>query len=60
MIWNSERELESIYEHCLRKIRVIRNLPDDEKIQYIVLGIFIGIGLGYMIAMWVVSFELYG
>ena len=39
---------------------MIRNIPDDEKIQYIVLGIFIGIGLGYMIAMWVVSFELYG
>ena len=38
---------------------MIRNIPDDEKIQYIVLGIFIGIGFGYMIAMWMVSLELY-
>ncbi len=33
---------------------MVRNLGDNEKIDYIVVGIFIGIGLGFMIAMWVV------
>ena len=56
MIWNSERELESMYEHCLRKIKVIRNLPDNEKIDYILIGIAIGIGIGYVIAMWMVYY----
>jgi len=31
-----------------------RNLGDSEKIDYIVIGILIGIGLGFVIAMWVV------
>ena len=34
---------------------MIRSLPDDEKVQYIIIGICIGVGLGYMIAMWLVS-----
>lgn len=51
-----EQELESMYEHCLRKIRVIRNLPDNEKIDYILIGIALGIGIGYVIAMWVVYY----
>jgi len=30
-----------------------RNLGDNEKIDYILIGIAIGIGLGFMVAMWV-------
>jgi len=30
-----------------------RNLGDNEKIDYILIGIAIGIGLGFVIAMWV-------
>ena len=33
---------------------MVRNLRDSEKIDYIVVGIFIGIGLGFVIAMWVI------
>lgn len=29
-----------------------RNLTDDEKISYIIIGICIGIGLGFIISMW--------
>jgi|TARA_B100000287_G_scaffold232795_1_gene219143 hypothetical protein len=32
---------------------MVRNLGDNEKIDYILIGIAIGIGLGYMIGMWV-------
>ena len=35
---------------------MIRNLPDKEKIDYIVIGIALGIGLGYVIAMWMVYY----
>tara|TARA_R100000234_G_scaffold10301_1_gene5903 strand:- start:285 stop:398 length:114 start_codon:yes stop_codon:yes gene_type:complete len=34
---------------------MIRMLPDNEKIEYIIMGIFIGIGIGYMLAMWMVA-----
>jgi len=34
------------------------NLPDNEKINYIIIGICIGMGIGYMIAMWMVA--IYG
>ena len=34
---------------------MIRNLRDEEKINYIIIGIFIGMGVGYMIAMWMVA-----
>jgi|ETNmetMinimDraft_21_1059911.scaffolds.fasta_scaffold965276_2 ABC-type antimicrobial peptide transport system permease subunit len=30
---------------------MIRNLPDEEKIQYIIIGIFIGIGVGFLIGL---------
>ncbi len=56
MIWNSEQELESMYEHCLKERRVIRNLSDKEKIDYILIGIALGIGIGYVIAMWMVYY----
>jgi hypothetical protein len=35
---------------------VIRNLSDKEKIDYILIGISLGIGIGYVIAMWVVYY----
>tara|TARA_R100000030_G_scaffold24835_1_gene18005 strand:- start:19 stop:132 length:114 start_codon:yes stop_codon:yes gene_type:complete len=37
---------------------MVRNISDNEKIEYIVIGILIGMGLGYMIAMWIVA--IYG
>ncbi len=45
-----------MYEHCLKERRVIRNLSDKEKIDYILIGIALGIGIGYVIAMWVVYY----
>ena len=35
-----------------------KNISDNEKIEYIIIGIFIGMGIGYMIAMWMVA--IYG
>ena len=32
--------------------QVIRNLRDQEKIDYILIGICIGIGLGFILSMW--------
>ena len=37
---------------------MVRNISDNEKIEYIIIGIFLGIGIGYMIAMWIVA--IYG
>lgn len=37
---------------------MIRNLSDDEKIGYVILGIAIGIGLGFMIKVWIDTSEL--
>ena len=31
---------------------MIRNLRDEEKIDYILIGICIGIGLGFILSMW--------
>jgi len=31
---------------------MIRNLRDQEKIDYILIGICIGIGLGFILSMW--------
>lgn len=31
---------------------MIRNLNDDEKISYIIIGICLGIGLGFILSMW--------
>tara|TARA_R100001463_G_C3388333_1_gene206534 strand:- start:263 stop:373 length:111 start_codon:yes stop_codon:yes gene_type:complete len=33
---------------------MVRNISDNEKIEYIIIGIFIGMGLGYVIAMWII------
>ena len=52
--------LSVVFNNEIRKrcSTMVRNISDNEKIEYIVIGIFIGMGLGYMIAMWIVA--LYG
>ncbi len=37
---------------------MIRMLPDNEKIEYIIIGIFIGIGIGYVLGITMV--HIYG
>lgn len=37
---------------------MIRNLSDDEKIGYVILGIAIGVSLGFMIKVWIDISEL--
>ena len=37
---------------------MIRNLSDNDKINYIVIGIFIGIGFGFLFAMWLVALDM--
>ena len=36
----------------LHKEPQMRNLSDDEKISYIIIGICLGIGLGFILSMW--------
>ena len=35
-----------------KEIKMIRNLRDQEKVDYILIGICIGIGLGFILSMW--------
>lgn len=37
---------------------MIRNLSDDEKISYILIGIAIGVGVGFIIKAWIDTSEL--
>tara|TARA_B100000073_G_scaffold330091_1_gene318278 strand:- start:155 stop:292 length:138 start_codon:yes stop_codon:yes gene_type:complete len=37
---------------------MIRNLSDEEKISYILIGIAIGIGAGFMLKAWIDTSEL--
>ena len=52
--------LSVVFNNEVRKCcsTMVRNISDNEKIEYIVIGILIGMGLGYMIAMWIVA--IYG
>ena len=52
--------LSVVFNNEVRKYysTMVRNISDNEKIEYIVIGIFLGIGIGYMIAMWIVA--IYG
>tara|TARA_B100000902_G_scaffold146500_1_gene143599 strand:+ start:1565 stop:1699 length:135 start_codon:yes stop_codon:yes gene_type:complete len=36
----------------------MRNLTDEEKISYILIGIAIGVGLGFIIKVWIDTSEL--
>ena len=37
---------------------MIRNLSDEEKISYILIGIAIGIGVGFVLKAWIDTSEL--
>ena len=62
MVWYSTDNhfLFVVFNNEIRKrcSTMVRNISDNEKIEYIIIGIFLGIGIGYMIAMWIVA--IYG
>ena len=37
---------------------MIRNLSDEEKISYILIGIAIGVGIGFIVKTWLDTSEL--
>ena len=47
IVWNG-----SLLFPLHKEPQVIRNLRDQEKIDYILIGICIGIGLGFILSMW--------